>query len=215
MKKLVIGVLCIVVGSVSAQDVFEKQLFSTDLILKYQEDIGLAEDRVTQIKKIYNDHITTFNIVRWDLDAHMSKMNKLLAADQIDEKESNALMDLILEKEEQLKKMRFKMMVSLKNLLNSEQQDQLHKLKAAHGDPSSVFITQLNENPRVSLKVQGEDGSIKPLVIIKDKKGRQVEGDLESLKPNKIESITVLKGESAKAIYGPKAENGVVTIVLK
>ncbi len=144
MKKLVIGILCMLAGSVSAQDVFEKQLFSTDLILKYQEDIGLAEDRVTQIKKIYNDHITTFNIVRWDLDAHMSKMNKLLAADQIDEKESNALMDLILEKEEQLKKMRFKMMVSLKNLLNSEKQDQLHTLNAAHVYLSAVVISKLN-----------------------------------------------------------------------
>ena len=215
MRRLFLILFVSVSGLASGQDVFQKQLFSTDLILKYREDIGLSEDKVREIKKIYNDHITTFNMVRWDLDASMSEMNKLLASETVDEKESKSLMNIILDKEEQLKKMRFELMVRLKNMLSIKQQKQLQELKADNGDASFNFVTSMNENPRVSLKISGEDKAAQPLIIVKNRKGKKIAGTLDDINSQQIESITVLKGESAIEKYGKDGENGVVVVVLK
>ncbi|MEM1407797.1 MAG: periplasmic heavy metal sensor [Bacteroidota bacterium] len=215
MRKLLLMLFIAVSGLASGQDVFQKQLFSTDLILKYRDDINLSEEKIREIKKIYNDHITTFNMVRWDLDAQMAKMNKLLAAETVDEKESQAVMDLILDREEQLKKMRFEMMVKLKNMLNMKQQKQLHELRVANGEATVDFVASMNENPRVSLKIRGEDDAPQPLIIVKDRKRNKIENTLDDLDPDDIESITVLKGESAIEKHGKAGENGVVIIVLK
>ncbi|MEM6359060.1 MAG: hypothetical protein AAF731_03150 [Bacteroidota bacterium] len=215
MKKLMIAIFMVMWASVSAQDVFQKQLFSTDLILKYQEDIDLSEDKIAEVKKIYNDHITTFNIIKWDLDADMSKMSKLLSAENVDEKESKSLMNIILEKEEQLKKMRFDMMVKLKNLLSAKQQLQLHEFKAADGEGSMDFMASINENPRVSFKIKGEVDAPQPLIIIKDRKGRKIKSAVDSIDPDDIQSITVIKNESAINEYGEEGKNGVVIIVMK
>ena len=61
-----------------------------------------------------------------------------------------------------------------------------------------------------SLKiVQGY--KINPLYIIDGKEAKDVDG----ISPNDIESIDVLKGESATKIYGKKGENGVVVVTTK
>lgn len=52
-----------------------------------------------------------------------------------------------------------------------------------------------------------------PLYIIDGKEATKA--DVDKLDPNSIESINVLKDESAKAIYGEKAKNGVVMIATK
>ncbi len=61
-----------------------------------------------------------------------------------------------------------------------------------------------------SLKiVQGY--KINPLYIIDGKEAK----DVDAISPNDIESIDVLKGESATKIYGKKGENGVVVVTTK
>ena len=69
-------------------------------------------------------------------------------------------------------------------------------------------------SPAGPLKIQNTDGSpANPLFIIDGKQGdRQM---LETIDPNNIESISVLKDESATAVYGEKGRNGVVIVKLK
>ncbi|GAB5523654.1 MAG: hypothetical protein Roseis2KO_15260 [Roseivirga sp.] len=56
-------------------------------------------------------------------------------------------------------------------------------------------------------------GEKRPLIVLD---GKIVNNDtLINLDPNSIESIQVLKGKSAAALYGDKGENGVIVIVLK
>ena len=50
-----------------------------------------------------------------------------------------------------------------------------------------------------------------PLIVVDGKEG----GDLNSISPENIESITVLRDQSAIEQYGDKAKNGVVIIVTK
>lgn len=54
-------------------------------------------------------------------------------------------------------------------------------------------------------------GSNTPLYILD---GKEVDG-LENLKPNEIESISVLKDKASTALYGDKAKNGVILITTK
>lgn len=52
--------------------------------------------------------------------------------------------------------------------------------------------------------------SLSPLILIDN-----VEGDIDALNPNDIESVTVLKDASSSAIYGARAAAGVVLITTK
>jgi len=67
----------------------------------------------------------------------------------------------------------------------------------------------------ISVRIRGV-GSIssgnEPLYIVD---GIPVEGALNNLSPNEIESMTVLKDASSAAIYGSRANNGVVLITTK
>lgn len=222
MKKLIVIFLLVGLGKLNAQDLFQQKLFSADLILKHKTEIGLSSEVEGQIKKIYNEHIVSFNTLKWDLDEEMVNMSKLLSLEKVDLVSANSQMTSILETENKLKRMKFEMMVTLKNLLNVEQQKQLTALKSEGQDNPFDFTTSLNENPRVSVKVKGKIDSSELLFVIKDAKGKTTQfkskSDSKAIKdiePNKIESISVLKGESAIEAYGKEGENGVVIIVLK
>ncbi len=222
MKKLILIFVLVGIGKLNAQDVFQKHLFSADLILKHKTEIVLPSDIESQIKNIYNKHIVDFNSLRWDLDEQMAKMGTLLSLDKVDVAAANSQMKVILQTEEKLKKMKFEMMVQLKNLLNQEQQNQLLAFRSDEEGNSFDFTTSLSENPRVSVKLMGKLDSPEPLFVVKDAKGKIIQIKTKSnftaindIKPGDIESISVLKGESAIEAYGKEGENGVVIIVLK
>lgn len=52
----------------------------------------------------------------------------------------------------------------------------------------------------------------KPLVVVD---GFPIEGDVESVNPNDIDQVTILKDAAASSIWGAKASNGVVVITTK
>lgn len=65
-----------------------------------------------------------------------------------------------------------------------------------------------------SVGVKNDDGSyggmINPLVLIDN-----VEGDLDMINPEDIESVTVLKDAASAAIYGARAAGGVILVTTK
>ena len=65
-----------------------------------------------------------------------------------------------------------------------------------------------------SLGIQNSDGSygatVAPLILIDN-----VEGDLDLVNPDDIESITVLKDAASSAIYGARAAGGVILVTTK
>jgi TonB-dependent SusC/RagA subfamily outer membrane receptor len=62
----------------------------------------------------------------------------------------------------------------------------------------------------VKIRGAGTDGP-QPLILVE---GKQVES-LESVNPNTVESIQVLKDASATSLYGSRGANGVILITLK
>jgi hypothetical protein len=65
-----------------------------------------------------------------------------------------------------------------------------------------------------NITVMGAHLDEQPLIIIDGKEAGE-DINLDSLDPNTIESINVLKGPSAEKAYGEKGKNGVVEITLK
>lgn len=65
-----------------------------------------------------------------------------------------------------------------------------------------------------SLKAVVDGASQQPLVIV-DNVEKAAGFDLNSIKPDQIQKIDIIKGDAAKAKYGDKGANGVIEITLK
>lgn len=217
MKRTILY-LFFVIGSVNlfAQDIFHTQLFTADMALKYRNEIGLSDQQVSDIKKIYQNQITEFNSLKWDLDVELEALKKLLKGAKVDEKATLAQMEKVMGMEDRLKRLKLTMLIQIKNKLTLEQQEKLKKVQTESEILSSDLITSLSENPRVLLKIDGMNSIEKqPLYIIKDSNGERTVPSVEDVDTTEIESVEVLKGESATEVYGKKGANGVVIIKMK
>ncbi|MDJ0364657.1 TonB-dependent receptor [Hymenobacter sp. H14-R3] len=100
--------------------------------------------------------------------------------------------------------------------------------QALQGRAAGVTVTQNSGAPGgaggTSVRIRGVSsaGNNSPLYVVDgfplpsaDANGNAVENQLNSINPNDIESIDVLKDASATAIYGVRAANGVVIITTK
>jgi TonB-dependent SusC/RagA subfamily outer membrane receptor len=83
----------------------------------------------------------------------------------------------------------------------------------------SLFLSvsafaQKADSAKKELKINTSDtyGSASPLVIID---GVKYKGNINSIPPNDIKSVEVLKDASAKTLYGEEAKNGVILITTK
>lgn len=74
-------------------------------------------------------------------------------------------------------------------------------------------ITLVNKEARVAIGKKLDDGQGEPLYILDGKKVESQE--IKSLTPNSIQSIDVLKGDAAIAVYGKAAANGAIIIKTK
>ncbi|WP_254245042.1 SusC/RagA family TonB-linked outer membrane protein [Hymenobacter sp. BRD67] len=100
--------------------------------------------------------------------------------------------------------------------------------QALQGRAAGVTVTQNSGAPGgaggTTVRIRGisSAGNNSPLYVVdgfplpsSDSNGNAVENQLNSINPNDIESIDVLKDASATAIYGLRAANGVVIITTK
>jgi len=71
----------------------------------------------------------------------------------------------------------------------------------------------LDKAPQVNIKIENKNGTLKPLYIIDGV--RATESDVKNIKPDDIESISVLKDASATSTYGEDGKNGVILITSK
>jgi hypothetical protein len=102
--------------------------------------------------------------------------------------------------------------------------DELHKDDTDASEHKNVRIRMRKDGAgpmhqrmmrgKSNITVMGARLDDQPLIIIDGKEAGE-DIDLDSLDPNTIESINVLKGPSAEKAYGEKGKNGVVEITLK
>ncbi|WP_460766844.1 SusC/RagA family TonB-linked outer membrane protein [Niabella terrae] len=102
-------------------------------------------------------------------------------------------------------------LIDNKTLNLNTSQNILERLK---GTSATILFSIKNDN-RNDIMVRGVStlNASKNVLIILD--GFPFEGDLNSINPNDIENITVLKDAAAASIWGARAGNGVVVITTK
>ncbi|HEY2583680.1 MAG TPA: TonB family protein [Mucilaginibacter sp.] len=89
-------------------------------------------------------------------------------------------------------------------------------VKDSNISPSTILITKgdgasIADTSKKNFTVNLQDAARKPIYILD---GKEIK-DLSGVNPNTIESISVLKDESATKLYGPIGSNGVVIITTK
>jgi TonB-linked SusC/RagA family outer membrane protein len=98
---------------------------------------------------------------------------------------------------------------------NIENKPVLNTYQALQGESPNLIIQQTNLNPgsdvTVNIRGVGTLGDNTPLVVIDGIVG----GNLNTLNPNDIASVSVLKDAGSAAIYGSRAANGVILVTTK
>ena len=98
---------------------------------------------------------------------------------------------------------------------NIENKPVLNVYQALQGEAPNLIIQQSTLNPgsdvTVNIRGVGTLGNNAPLVVIDGIVG----GNLGTLNPNDIASVTVLKDAGSAAIYGSRAANGVILVTTK
>lgn len=94
--------------------------------------------------------------------------------------------------------------ISSVDVLKDKSATDKYGTKGQHG----VIEITLKKNTNLIIK----SGDPKPTIIVD---GKEYAKDLNTIDPNTIESVNVLKGESATNKWGTRGKNGVIEIVLK
>lgn len=233
MKKILIVLLTFFTGVTQAQDMFSEYLYSADRVMKNRENISLTDAQAEKIKKIHSANAADFTNLKWDLDAATAKLKTLLAAPKPNQEAVQKQMDLVLSLENSLKKKQLSTLVAIKNELTESQQATLKSTKSyTAGDISPSLITsgtkiavvsptvpgsKNGSNPKVSVQVAGTATSGSPIFYLKNSDGLKKinEASMNSINPQDIESVEVLKNKSATDKFGEAGANGVIIITLK
>lgn len=80
----------------------------------------------------------------------------------------------------------------------------------ADGKPRFEIRGQSTLNVRNIYDVRNQNGS--PLVVVD---GFAIQGDFNTINPNDVESVTILKDAAAASIWGARSANGVIVVVTK
>ena len=110
-------------------DPIGENLFPPELVMQYQQAIGLSEEQRDLIKAEIQKAQARFTDLQWQLQSEVETMASLLRAPRADEQQTLAQLDKILGLERELKRAQFTLVVRIKNILSPEQQARLRELK--------------------------------------------------------------------------------------
>lgn len=233
MKKILIVLFTFFAGISQAQDMFTEYLYSADRVMKNRENISLTDAQAEKIKKIHSANAADFSTLKWDLDAATVKLKTLLAAPKPNQEAVQKQMDLVLNLENSLKKKQLSTLVAIKNELTESQQATLKSTKFYTVSDNSSSLIKSNKiatassisgsgsnngsNQKVSVQIAGTATSSSPAIFLKSENGLKKinEANMNTINPNDIESVEVLKDKSATDKFGEEGANGVIIITLK
>ncbi|SEJ55069.1 TonB-dependent outer membrane receptor, SusC/RagA subfamily, signature region [Cyclobacterium xiamenense] len=215
MKTVFVFLLVLCAEITHAQDLFQNHLYSADLVMSHRDKINLTDQQATTIKEIHSKNAGEFSTLKWDLEEATSTLNELMDRSKVSVEAVEKQMDRVLSLENQLKKLQLTTLVAIKNELTEQQQQRLNGFKPGGVSVVGYGATNIAGKNQTVRIVDTNSGKEKPLFfIIEDGKTKRVD-DLNAISPDSIESIEVLKGESATKVYGKDGVYGVVVITLK
>ncbi len=204
------ALLCMSQWAVS-QDGFQELLFPAEFILVNKATIRLNARQEERIKTIHHENQSLFSRKSIELNQANEQLKALLTAEKANESLINVQLDKVLSLENELKKMRFQAHMAMRNELSSSQVDQLKTLR--QNDSAREFT--LPDNKVVSVRIASAADSKTPSYFILHQGDYHRIKDINSIEPKDIESVSVLKDETAVEKFGSQGRNGVIIITLK
>ncbi len=126
---LVLSFPCLGQGTQPADDPIAQSLFPPELVMKYRQDLNLDEGQSKAMKEVIQKAQAKFVDLQWDMQAETEKLVQLLRARPVDESAVQAQLDLVLNREREIKKAQISLLVRIKNLLTEAQQNKLMELR--------------------------------------------------------------------------------------
>ena len=129
-----LGILLLSFSAVRAQqqpqpDPFAGNLFPPELIMQYQQALGLSEEQKNLLKAELNKLQTRLSELQWDLQGEMEKLAALVKQDQADEAQALTQLDKVLSLEREIKRAHIGLLIRIKNKLTPEQQAKLREIQ--------------------------------------------------------------------------------------
>ncbi|AEL26648.1 hypothetical protein [Cyclobacterium marinum] len=224
MKKLFIIGIILCSGVLNAQDIFQQNLYSANLVFQNSFAISLSDQQLEKITKIHSQSSKEFFTGKLDLDEASAKLKKMLSATKPNPEAVIRQLDIVLNLENSLKKKKLSTLVAIKNELSETQQKELSELKGVSDIDDYDFsnkplvVGPLNivdgKNPNLKMRVSG-DSENSPLMLLSTKDGMVEIEDIEKINSEDISGMSVIKNKWAIDKYGEKGKNGVLIITLK
>ena len=108
-------------------------LIPPELIMQHQQEIGLSPDQKSFINAELQKAQAKFSELQWQLAGEIETMASLVKQERIDEAQSLAQLDKILNLEREIKRTHIALVIRIKNRLSGEQQARLQELKRKPG----------------------------------------------------------------------------------
>jgi Spy/CpxP family protein refolding chaperone len=110
-------------------DPIAENLFPPELVMQHQQALGLSEAQREFFKNELREAQKRFVDLQWKLQDEAEKLAALVKQPQVDETQTLAQLDKLLNAERDIKRAQIALLVRLKNKLTPEQQAQLLELR--------------------------------------------------------------------------------------
>jgi Spy/CpxP family protein refolding chaperone len=138
MTRHVVLVLALIVAATSSSAAqgapepdFSRHVFPPELVMKYQQKIGLRPEQRTAITEAIQQVQSRIVEQQWRMQEEAQKLGELLQAAPVNESAVLAQVDRVLGIEREVKRAHMTLLVRIKNTLTREQQAMLKGLRDA------------------------------------------------------------------------------------
>jgi Spy/CpxP family protein refolding chaperone len=132
----IIGLCCsAALGQKPGSDPIGDSLFPPELVMAHQQEIGLTEEQRDYLKVESRKAQLRFTELQWQLLDESEKLAALVKQEHVDEQQTLATLDKILDVEREIKRLQMSLVVRIKNKLTPEQQTRLMDIKRAAAAP--------------------------------------------------------------------------------
>lgn len=209
--------LCSLMHPALSQNMFESSLYSPELVMSFQQEIGLDPDQTAQVYQYYGEASEKFSTLKLDLQKAKRVLKMALDNPNTSKKDLEEAMNDLLLVEDQIKRVRFKLLVNIKEILTDSQEAYLDEHRD-EGDNlwSPDYI--LAPIPDVNLRIRNNKSlNDTPLFLVtfNDQLYELPSSGFGKLDTSMIKSLYIYKNPEATRLYGERADNGVVLIDLK
>jgi len=112
-----------------ASDPLGKNLFPPELIMQNQQALNLSEEQQAFFMSELREAQKRFVDLQWKLEEETEKLIALVKQREVDEAQTLAQLDKLLNAERDIKRAQIALLVRLKNKLTAEQQEKLMELR--------------------------------------------------------------------------------------